>query len=109
MMGNAIVYAAGVWLIPILITLATVIMTPGFILPFFRSPLGLTMAVATYGTHTLMCVLCVLSGLFRWPAFARITISILAFLTMGLAILTPMLGPAVVTIMQALGPLETGK
>ncbi len=83
---------------PIPITVAMYLMIPGYIVPFLNNPIGRILIIGAFTSTVIGCVLarfCKNNGL-------RFLV-VLAFVCP--AILVPLLGPAMVGIFSALGPI----
>lgn len=105
-----LIYSTLAWALPVTMLLLTWLASPTYVRGFFAAPTGLAVAVIFYGGHTAFCVLTALSGLMNWNSVARTIFAILAFISMLCCAMLPMVAPAVVTILQALGPvLSSGK
>ncbi len=79
----------------------TLIASPGYLLPFLKNPLGLGMLVTA----------CLWEALGIWfatrpasPKVAALKWFLVQTLCVAPVFLAPMLGPAIITIVQALGP-----
>ena len=102
--GPLIVTAVVFWVLPVLVLLMTWVATPGYIGPFLNHPVARIMLLGSLSIHTLLCGLLGLSSSLKWHIAIKITFVVLSAISMVIFGMIPILGPALVTIMQALGP-----
>ncbi|MBX9720795.1 MAG: hypothetical protein K2X81_05340 [Candidatus Obscuribacterales bacterium] len=86
------------WILPWIILGVTCICSPSYIIPFLNHPTGRLVMLLVFAWETLGCLL-----LARYR-HAIVWVAVMMFCILP-AILVPMLGPAVIVILQALGPV----
>jgi Ca2+/Na+ antiporter len=92
----------GVLIAPLVMPALGIMAAPGFIMPFFNHPVARFACLCALGWHVVGCWL--------FTRTANRALRILIFLGFTLpAMLMPALGPAIITILQALGPVMFGK
>jgi hypothetical protein len=102
MLKKEVIVSACWSLWPIPPTVMTILAAPGFILPFFNNPIGRLLTV-TAGVWMLLGFYVMYKCRKWWQRL------ILTFIFPLPVLLTPMLGPAVVTIINAFGPIMQSK
>ncbi len=91
-----------VWGIAWLPLLLSLIITPGFVTPFFNHPTGRIILLVAAVWQVLCCAILARTTARNGLSFFQIALSAIAILPVALA---PMIGPAIVTICGALAPL----
>jgi hypothetical protein len=90
------------WLTPVVVNVVSFVLAPGFIMPFWNNPLVQRILIVDFLVHSFLCGLLCLSGIRRWPLLIKVLLGVIAGISALTGILAPMLGPAVVTIINAL-------
>lgn len=90
------------WLLPLGWFLMNWRNSPVYADSFVHSVAGLTIAAAVFCIHTILCLLTGVACYFDWQ---RGLLTFFVSLSTCLGFLVPMLGPAVITISEALGPI----
>lgn len=90
------------WLMPIGWFLLTWKNSPAYIDSFIHSTAGMIVTGLCFGVHTLLCLLACIACFLGW---SRGLLTFFVAMSTGACFLVPLLGPAMVTIFQALGPV----
>jgi hypothetical protein len=90
-----------------LLEMLNIIVSPGYIRPFAATPIGLVFLILFFAWQAVgLASICIpQSPVLKWPAAARWSIVPL-FCVLPVFILL-ILGPAILTIFNALGPIES--
>lgn len=90
------------WLLPVGWFFLTWASSPSYIDSFIHSTPGVILTCAVFGVHT---VLCVFAGVACFLGWSRGLLTFFVSVSTFACCLVPMLGPAMLTIFQALGPM----
>ena len=93
------------WLWPVGLFVFTYIMAPGYLIPLLNHPLARIIVIVLFLLHTLWCGLFGASKLLDLPGPIKVVLGIFAVFSLIVMTLVPMLGPAILTIVKALGPI----
>ncbi len=100
-----VILALTLWLLPFCVICLTYVATPGYIIPFLNHPIARLLIIGLYIVHTGACMGAAGTGLLNLHRALKIVITIFAVFTTTTLLLVPMLGPAALTIMSAMGPV----
>ena len=106
-MGRRIFTGFSLWLTTIAINVASWLLCPGYVIPFYNHPIARLLIIFVFLVHTGACLIYSFAELLNFPSFLKFGPMILCILTTLAMILLPMLGPAVITIAQAVGPMSS--
>lgn len=104
-----IVIGLVLWLFPVFLIGMTYLISPGYIIPLLNHPIARLAIIALMVVHTGTCGSFVGANLLRLPTAVKVLAGIGCGLSLTALILIPTLGPAVLTIFYALGPVYEGK
>jgi hypothetical protein len=84
-----------------------ILVSPGYYGPFAATPIGLVILILVFGWQAIgLALICIpQSSVLKWPAIVRWSVVPLFCTIPVFAVL--MLGPAILTIINALGPVTT--
>lgn len=103
---SAVSCAGALWGTPLFVVLATYCLSPGYICPFLNHPIARLILIGIFLLHTFLCLLLAATLVFRLGKLLRIVSIIFCVISTVVFILVPMLGPACIAILYALGPVN---
>lgn len=104
-MGRKILTAISLWVTAIGVLVGAWVFSPGYVAPLYNHPIARLVIVGMLFLHTCACISYGVVESLNLPAILRIVPILLCIFTTTAMVLVPTLGPAVITIMCALGPL----
>lgn len=106
-MGSRIFTGLALWLTVIAIYVGAWLVSPGYVIPFYNHPIARLIIIIGFVLHTGACLIYTFAQLLNFPSFLKFGPMILMILTTLAMVLLPTLGPAFITISQALGPMAS--